>query len=392
MIIKKMGGDQVATTTSNNTTIFFTSFILIILLVAIFYFLINGNFNTSLSSSSEDASKTPIPSSSTSVDGCSTCSVVPFTKTVSATNGTKRALLFGCNYNFPGSLCISEGCVLNGCIDDVNNIRNFLLSIGYLSQNILMYTDLNTYGTDNFPTRNLMLTKIQTLVSETQAGDSSYIWYSGHGSQIANSNAEGGYNECWCPPDTLDNGNYIRDYELHQAISGLVTGAKLFIGSDSCHSGTVFDLQYYFAEPNATNFRSLANKSTKTIIPPLKGSSVTNRNIIPLVLGSKDTSSNNLNLVLDSSYYAINGLVITISGSQNQDVSSDAFENGSAQGAMTWSFLTNVQTILNQNGTLQDLIRNMRLTLSSNGFTQIPQLESSLDIDPQTNLKFIFSS
>lgn len=329
--------------------------------------------------------------SSTTIAGCNTCSLVslPYTSTITNSTGTKRALLFGCNYNFPNSICISQGCVLNGCIDDVNNIRSFLLSKGFLSSDIQMYIDYNTYNTDQFPTKALMKSKITEIVQNTQAGDTSFIWYSGHGSQIQNASADGGYNECWCPPDTLVSGDYLTDQELNQCLQGLVSGAKLFIGSDSCHSGTVFDLSYYVAEQNKLNYRNLINRNLKrdtTTIPQLKGNTVYTK----IINFQTDKSLSDFVLVKDTFYSnTIQGLVITLSGCQDADTSADTFENGSAQGAMTWSFLTTINTLLLQNpsSTLQDLLIQMRNLLGNNGYTQIPQIEFSLPIDPKTTIQ-----
>jgi len=358
----------------NSSLLFFVSFLSIVGVIILLILFFNGKNNNSSGLSLEAIGNSQ---NETLVDSCATCSLVTGpTVSVPSTTGKKRALLFGCNYNFPGSLCITEGCVLNGCIDDVNNIRTFLLSKDYKSEDIQLYTDLNTYGTPYFPTKAFFLQKIQDLVNQTAPGDVSFIWYSGHGSQIQNASAEGGYNECWCPPDTLRNGNYLTDIELNNAISTLQQGAKLFIGSDSCHSGTVFDLTYFFAEPYKTNFRSLLNKNSRTIVSKLSAVQNSSRNVIASVPTNVD-----MVLVQDSSYKSISGLVITISGCQNSDTSADAYENGSAQGAMTWSFLTSASNSV----TLQDLIRNMRSLLAANGFTQIPQMETSLNIDTKTN-------
>lgn len=363
----------------------YIALIFIALFVALLIFASNGKNilnNLSVHNFSENENTNIQTNNSNIVQGCDTCTIVnTYTTNVPSTTGTKRAVLFGLNYNFPGSVCLSQGCVLQGCIDDVNNIRSFLLTQGYRNENIKLYTDMNTYNTPLFPTKAFMKQQITTLVQNTQAGDSAFIWYSGHGSQIRINN---GYRECWCPPDTLANGQYLTDIELHQLVSPLVKDSKLFIGSDSCHSGTVFDLSYFLAEPNQTNVRTLINNKQKTINSNLSGQSIS-RNIIPITRSLVD-----MVLVDDSQNLKIAGLVIALSGCQNADTSADAYENGSFQGAMTWSFLTNVNALINDNGSLQDLLRAMRVTLSNNGYSQVPQIEISLDIDPKTFIKDIF--
>lgn len=99
-------------------------------------------------------------------------------------------------------------------------------------------------------------------------------------------------------------------------------------GSNPCHSGTVCDLKY--------NYTS--------------GNNVSNN------VKYKDTRCN----------------VVMISGCKDEQVSMDAFIEGSYQGAMTNAFLV----ALNNSSTYKELINNMRTRLLRGEFTQIPQLSS----------------
>ena len=161
---------------------------------------------------------------------CTSCSEVslPIEPLQSLGNNydlTKRALLFGCNYNFPGSACLANGCVLNGCIEDVNNIKLVLQSKAHFSpQYIEVYVD---DGSTIMPTKSFMIQQLQNIVAQSLEGDSIFIWYSGHGAQLYNATSDGGFDECWCPPDTIRTGDYLRDTELNSIIK-LICHLKCF--------------------------------------------------------------------------------------------------------------------------------------------------------------------
>lgn len=62
------------------------------------------------------------------------------------------------------------------------------------------------------------------------------IYYSGHGGQVSDVNGDeaDAYDETWC----LYNGQLIDD-EIYYAFSSFKEGVRIFMLSDSCHSGTV---------------------------------------------------------------------------------------------------------------------------------------------------------
>ena len=73
-----------------------------------------------------------------------------------------------------------------------------------------------------------------------------------------------------------------------------------------------------------------------------------------------------------------------ISGCKDDQTSADALIDRKYQGAMTWSFLNNIQP----NITWRQLIVNMNNSLSKSSYTQIPKLSSGKIIDLDS--KFIF--
>ena len=327
---------------------------------------------------------------------CKTCTVVALPQdsvlaggyAPSGNNsGTKRALLFGCNYNFLGSACIASGCVLQGCIEDVRNISSLLeTSCGFLSSNISLYVD---DGSTTFPSKNVIKTSLSNLMTCMVAGDTAVVWYSGHGAQISNSGSEGGYNECWCPPDTLRNGQFLTDDELNAIIRLAPSGSNVFIGSDSCHSGTVFDLEYIMQNPSGgganrgVELGAVRGRIPLRVFPNLTGNTSVQEKISsslenPSSPPAASRSSTKYQVISDSLYTPTNACIVSLSASQDYDTAADAYMGGENCGAMTWAFRENFSS----SSTLTDLLENMRLLLKGAGFSQIPQITMGTLINP----------
>jgi hypothetical protein len=75
------------------------------------------------------------------------------------------------------------------------------------------------------------------------------------------------------------------------------------------------------------------------------------------------------------------GNVFMISGSTDTQTAADAYINNKAQGATSWAFLSSLNR--KPNCTWRELLQNMRTTLKSSRYTQIPQLSTGKieDID-----------
>jgi hypothetical protein len=242
--------------------------------------------------------------------------------------------------------------------------------MGFASGDIQMFVD---DGSTAMPTKNLIKQKMQDLVSQTRAGDVAFVWYSGHGAQISNPNAAGGYNECWCPPDTLESGQYLTDITLNSIVKAAVVGSTVFVGSDSCHSGTVFDIPYFVSPAGLPINSRDVPPSTKMATRAVITDEMTERAKTVKTTGTMD-------VVMDASYFPTAANVISLSGCQDWDTSADAYLAGSAQGAMTWAFLSAASA----STTLSDLLFTMRTILSSNGFSQVPQLSFGTLFNPNT--------
>ena len=236
-------------------------------------------------------------------------------------NNNKKALLIGINYTGTQN-------ELYGCINDVNCIKERICKQGFTDKNIKIITDL----TSKKATRANILTEFKNLLVNSKAGDFLFFTYSGHGSYILDRNGDerDGYDEMIVSCDLQG----ILDDEFKSLIqSYLKTDVTLFAMFDSCFSGSVLDLKYQYLD-----------------------------------------SLNYDNYTENSKVLETTGNVFMISGCTDEQTSADAFINGKANGAMTWSLLEGLKQ--NSMCTWRELIKVMRDLLKQSKYTQIPQFSS----------------
>jgi hypothetical protein len=250
----------------------------------------------------------------------------------------KKALLVGINYSSIPQI------KLNGCISDIINMSNTLQdAFDYASSDIIMLRD--DYTNPNIsPTRANILNSLTNLVS--QSANLSEIWfhYSGHGSQVNDLNGDevDKLDEIIVPLDYSRNG-FITDDEIFNIIKN--SKCKTVLLFDSCHSGSICDLQYSFDYTNGK----------------IVGSTNTNKSI------------------------TTNPNIICFSGCKDAQTSADVYVQTEARsvGAFTASFLL----ALRKNRMNVDLIKlhtDICNILISSGLTQRPVLSSSSSLPTYT--------
>lgn len=149
-------------------------------------------------------------------------------------SGRCKALLIGINY-------FGTSNELRGCINDVKEMKQLLVSEGFPQSEIVVLTD-DQRGRYS-PTRQNILAGCQWLVAGAQQGDVLFFHFSGHGSQEIDDTGmeDDGYNETICPCDMRQ----IVDDELWSTlVYPLPAGCRLTAIMDCCHSGTGLDLPY----------------------------------------------------------------------------------------------------------------------------------------------------
>jgi len=241
----------------------------------------------------------------------------------------RRALLIGSNYT------ATPSAILNGCINDVVNVRNTLIdAYGYQDANIIMLRDDDK---TKLPTKSNILTAITNAVRVSAAADTLWIHYSGHGTQIRSVTGDesDGLAECIVPCD-FNTAGFIDDNTLFDIISA--AKCKLILCFDSCHSGTVCDLQY------SINYNN----------------------------GALSYISNNAKRIANPN-------IIMLSGCRDAQTSADAYNTYSKQGVGAFT-ITLLETLRASDHTIDllSLYKNICFTLKNAGFSQIPMLSSSV--------------
>lgn len=243
--------------------------------------------------------------------------------------GVKYALLIGINYfNTPNELA--------GCLDDIIDVKAFLLTRGFAEQNMIILMDSPPTGEQvasadaSSPTRENIISAMKWATKRTIAGDTLYIHYSGHGSREIDRNGDekDGKDECICPVDCDVAGMIIDDLMYDILVKNLPAGVKLRAVFDSCHSGSCLDLPVRYSE---------------------------------------------LGKVERENYTSSGANVIFISGCKDKQTSADSSFNGRPNGAMTWAFLTAMKSS-SRVMPWTDFCGTLRQLLKKNGYSQIPQL------------------
>jgi hypothetical protein len=239
----------------------------------------------------------------------------------------KKALLIGCNY-------INTSNQLSGCINDIIHMRNMLIdAYAYTPDSIIMLRDdVPTI----LPTRANILNCLKLIIGQSASLSEIVIHYSGHGTSIRDMDGDevSGQDQAIVPLDFNRNG-FITDDELFNIIKDAKCRVLMFF--DSCHSGTVCDLQYS----------------------------------INYINGKFSRSTNNAKRI-------VNPNVIMMSGCRDDQTSADSYSNleDLAVGAFTNSLLETLRAS-NHNVDMLRLYNDVCYNLSKSGFTQIPILSCS---------------
>lgn len=298
----------------------------------------------------------------------------------STMNGKRKALLIGINY-------FGQNSELRGCINDVHNMKQFLLQRGYKEDDMVVLTD-DQRDPRSIPTRQNMTAAMHWLVRGAQPHDALFFHYSGHGGQAKATQGDeaDGYNETIIPVDYQQAGQ-MEDDELHAImVRPLPVGCRLTAIFDSCHSGTALDLPYVYTtsgnikEPNV--FADVGKGIVGAALNYARG------DVMGMAKGLFSTfnTAKNTNSAeeITKRTRSSGADVVMLSGCKDSQTSADATEAGRATGACSYAFLT----VMNQYPqlTYKQMLNAVRDVLASK-YSQKPQLSSSHPID--LNLLFV---
>ena len=161
--------------------------------------------------------------------------------------GPKRtkALLIGINYTG------IKGSELRGSHNDVKLVKKFITQMGFTDtpQTMKVLLDDGDKAT-GVPTKQNIIAAMKWLVQGAAPGDSLFMHYSGHGSQVddLNGDEKSGMDQTLVPLDFKKfsgKDGHIVDDDIHKnLVAQLPEDCKLFCLFDCCHSGTILDLPY----------------------------------------------------------------------------------------------------------------------------------------------------
>jgi hypothetical protein len=248
----------------------------------------------------------------------------------------KKAFIIGINYNGTKNK-------LNGCINDANNVCNFIKDFGFKNENINIMTD----ETQIKPTFSNIINSFTNFIKSGNDGDLLFLYYSGHGSQTYDYNGDerDGKDELIITSDLAG----ITDDKLKQIIqSNLKKNVTLFCLFDCCNSGTILDLKYQY-------------------------------------LSSNEYELNNDVSITDTDDKETMGNVILLSGCRDEQYSYEIEQsNNLVQGIMTTNFINIVKS--NPLISWRELLIKIRNIIKDKNIDQIPQLSSGKIINMNSKI------
>lgn len=213
----------------------------------------------------------------------------------------------GLNFVDPGAYNGWNG-ELAGCINDARDMHQIATQLGYAAT-LLIDDQASASGVSR---------AIGEAARQLGSGDICLVTYSGHGSQIndVTSDEPDSKDETWVLWD-----RQLLDDELSGLWSNFASGVRIFVLSDSCHSGTVLRMRSFKAKFKSAEFAASYGR---------------NVNDAPRIRAA-DPAAIHANYLANKSHYevsqwthraAVNASVTLISGCQDNQLSSDGDANG----------------------------------------------------------------
>lgn len=237
---------------------------------------------------------------------------------------------------------------LTACEADAQDMQEIATSGGF-SPTILLTTDA---------TRSNVIDIMSKAADQLESGDIFFLSYSGHGGTIKDLNFDEDDNldETWC----LYDGQLVDD-ELYKLFGQFQSGVRIFVLSDSCHSGTVVKMAYYYGVPKNLTTSSSNTSTVYRAMPKDLERRVyrANKAFYDSILTDP---------TLKNAEENIKASVLLISGCQDSQLSADGPFNGLFTGT-----LLRVWRDGNFSGNYQEFHKNIRLSMppdqSPNYFT-----------------------
>ncbi|GAA5796999.1 hypothetical protein HPULCUR_002377 [Helicostylum pulchrum] len=300
--------------------------------------------------------------------------------------GRKKALLIGINY-------IDTENELSGCINDVENIKDFIHTLyDFQEEDMIILTDNQDKDSKFYPTRENILAAMSWLVADPEPNDSFFFHFSGHGGRVKDihGDEDDGFDETIYPIDFAsfegETGQIVDDTMHDLMVRPLCKGSRLTCIFDSCHSGTALDLPFVYSTKGVIKDQNLFKDAGKGLLSAGIRLATGDRtraisSLIELgrgIFNAREIEEENRKKNFSEAD------VIMFSGCKDDQTSADASESGKATGAMSYAFTTTLRE--NPNQSYQALLNSVREILHDK-YEQRPQLSASHPID--VNLKFV---
>lgn len=274
----------------------------------------------------------------------------------------QRALLVGVN-DYPGSQ--SD---LLGCVNDITNVYDVLVKyFGFASTDIALLQDKRA-------TKAAILAGLEKLAAVSRPGDRMVFHYSGHGSQVRDTDGDelaDGLDEILCPYDFDWSGSYISDDDLAGILGRLEKGVVSEVILDSCHSGTgtremILDRRSLRSLPSGPVDERTLWSSAHCIRP---------RYLAPpsdIALRADDVYGEPLRLRKFT--VRADPEHVLWAACRSDQYSADAEVGGKPGGAFTYFFCRHIRDTQGKIGRAE-LLKRVRASVKHEGFSQVPQLE-----------------
>lgn len=264
----------------------------------------------------------------------------------------------------PRNWCLLVGinkyptCPLNGCVNDVYNMKKFLIDNGYFKENEICIL------TDEQATKSMILLALRNMKELSSKGSKIYFHNSCHGTQVpaelGDKSEIDGFYEAICPVDFGwdENGNAVNaitDKEFIAIFKQFPDGVILNWSSDSCHSG---DLTRETAPPT---FIGRMKAKIKSFPIPAKVAAK-----LRMARAESPKSRGMVNGVLDVGF---------LSGCRSDQTSADAYFVDHSEGAFTHFLIGALKR--EPNASLKQLAEMMQRDMKLAGFEQRPQAEGA---------------
>ncbi|RKP12029.1 peptidase C14, caspase domain-containing protein [Piptocephalis cylindrospora] len=295
---------------------------------------------------------------------------------VSNCQGRKRALLIGINY-------IGQKGELRGCINDVRNLRNFLVSrYNFRECDMVVLTD-DAQDRQHLPTRANIISAMHWLVNNCRVNDTYFFHYSGHGGQVEDKDGDedDGYDETIFPLDHQQAGQIVDD-EMHAImVRPLPQGVRLTAIFDSCHSGTALDLPYVYASDGTLvkngGLKAAGSAVTGAGMAYLQGNM--GGVVKSLSSGFKALTSSKSAEQKTQATRSTMADCVMFAGCKDSQTSADTSVQGyGSTGAMSYAFIAALTQ--NPNQTYLQLLNSLRQILKGK-YSQKPQMSTGMPRD-----------